>query len=120
MFAGLIPNKELPALYSAVKVFAFPSGRFETQGLVALEALACGLPVVGIKDSAVSEMITEKTGETAINDPEAFASAVVRILKNRDKYNETRKYAEQLSNEKVADKFLTLYKTLIVQKKQKD
>lgn len=118
-FAGFIPHKELPALYSAVKAFVFPSGTFETQGLVALEALACGLPVVGIKHSAVAEVINDKTGEVASNDPQSFAEAVIRVLRNGDKYTGTRKMAEQFSNDKIAQRFLELYERLIELKKQK-
>jgi len=44
VFAGWRKGEELSRYYSASDVFVFPS-RFETFGLVLLEALACGLPV---------------------------------------------------------------------------
>ena len=44
MFAGWKKGEELSRYYSASDVFVFPS-RFETFGLVLLEALACGVPV---------------------------------------------------------------------------
>ncbi|MCC7570400.1 glycosyltransferase [Candidatus Micrarchaeota archaeon] len=113
IFTGFIPSEDLPMLYSTVSAFAFPSGMFETHGLVALEALACGLPVVGIKNSAVAEMINEKTGETANSDPENFAEACIKLLKNVDQYTETRKFAEKFSNEKISKRFLDMYARLI-------
>ena len=108
-FTGFIPHDHLKAIYPACKTFVFPSGPFETHGLVALESLASGLPVVGMKNSAVAEMITPTTGELASNSPESFAEATLKILGNTSHYNGCRKFAEQFSNDKIADKFLEIY-----------
>ncbi len=114
-FAGFIPHHDLPAVYSMVKVFMFPSD-FETHGLTGLEALACGVPVVGLKNSAVAEMINPDTGELALNDPESFAKQVVKTLKNHEQYKGTRAYAIQFSNEKITEQFLMLYRRLVNQR----
>ncbi len=58
---GFLEREELTAFYSAIDVFAFPSP-VETQGLVALESIACGTPVVGAKARALIETI--EPGET--------------------------------------------------------
>jgi len=59
---GFLERHELPMLYSAMDVFVFPSTA-ETQGLVALESMACGTPVVGADALALKETITDgKTG----------------------------------------------------------
>ncbi|MCU4740058.1 glycosyltransferase [Halobacteria archaeon AArc-m2/3/4] len=57
-FLGFLDREELPAFYSALDVFAFPSP-VETQGLVALEANACGTPVVGVDSGALSETVVD-------------------------------------------------------------
>lgn len=57
-FLGFLPREELPAFYSALDVFAFPSP-VETQGIVALEAMACGTPVVGVESGALRETIED-------------------------------------------------------------
>ncbi|WP_276253784.1 glycosyltransferase [Halomontanus rarus] len=57
-FLGFLDREELPAFYSALDVFAFPSP-VETQGLVALEANACGTPVVGVDRGALSETVVD-------------------------------------------------------------
>ncbi|MFB6171489.1 MAG: glycosyltransferase [Haloarculaceae archaeon] len=84
-FLGFLDREELPAFYSALDVFAFPSP-VETQGLVALEANACGTPVVGADSGALAETIDH--GETGYHyptgDPEAFAAAIRRALSNRE------------------------------------
>lgn len=80
-FLGFLDREELPAFYSALDVFAFPSP-VETQGIVALEANACGTPVVGIDSGALEDTVVD--GETGYHyepgDPAGFAAAIERGL----------------------------------------
>src|SRR3990172_5953291 len=46
IFTGFVPDAELPKYYAACDAFV-PASRFETQGLVVLEALGTGKPVAG-------------------------------------------------------------------------
>ena len=55
---GNIPNEELPRIYSSYKAFLLPS-RFEGCGLVALEAMACGTPIVMTAVGAGPDIIRE-------------------------------------------------------------
>lgn len=55
-FTGFVPHEQLPALYQAADLFATGS-TIETQGLVVLEAMACGLPVVGVDALALPEAV---------------------------------------------------------------
>lgn len=84
-FLGFLDREELPELYAALDVFAFPSP-VETQGLVALEAIACGTPVVGVDAGALSETI--ENGETGYHYPpgdvDAFRRMLERALVERD------------------------------------
>lgn len=57
-FLGFLPRDELLAFYSNLDVFVFPS-LAETQGLVALESMACGVPVVGANALALKETIVD-------------------------------------------------------------
>ena len=54
-FAGYAAGEDLPALYSAADVFAFPS-LYEGFGVPVLEAMACGAPVVTSNVSATAEV----------------------------------------------------------------
>lgn len=60
-FLGFLDRKELIEFYSSLDLFIFPSTA-ETQGLVALEAMACGVPVIGANALALKNTI--KDGET--------------------------------------------------------
>jgi len=71
-FLGFLDREEMPAFYSALDVFAFPSP-VETQGLVALEANACGTPVVGVDSGALSETVED--GVTGYHYPRGDVAA---------------------------------------------
>lgn len=84
-FLGFLDREELPAFYSTLDVFAFPSP-VETQGLVALESMACGTPVVGVDAGALSETIEAGTTgyHFAAGDHEDFVGAIEQALAERD------------------------------------
>ena len=83
-FLGTLDDDEVTALYHAADVFVLPStNRAETFGIVQLEAMAGGLPVIctelGTGTSYVNQH--EITGLVIPpNDPEALASAIQRLL----------------------------------------
>lgn len=60
------------------------AGTAETFGLVVLEAMACGRPVVGIRAAAVAELVTDEVGVTAERDDPALFAQAVRDLYDRD------------------------------------
>jgi glycosyltransferase involved in cell wall biosynthesis len=55
-FAGYVPDAELPELYTAARVFAYPS-LYEGFGIPPLEAMACGTPVVASTAGAMPEVL---------------------------------------------------------------
>ena len=88
-FMGFLDREELPAFYSALDVFAFPSP-VETEGLVAQEAFACGTPVVGCDAGALANTITN--GVTGYHypcgDSDAFGRQIERAIDDRDRLRE--------------------------------
>ena len=70
-FAGFLRGEELAAAYASCDVFVMPS-QTETLGLVVLEAMSSGLPVVGARAGGVTELIQDGTGCLFDSDREAI------------------------------------------------
>ena len=78
-FLDVVPEPDLPALYSAATVLAFPS-LYEGFGLPPLEAMACGTPVVVARTSSVPEVVGDAGLYVEPKDDAAFAEALGRVL----------------------------------------
>jgi glycosyltransferase involved in cell wall biosynthesis len=77
---SLINDKELAILYNQAKIVVY-SPYLEPFGLVPLEAMACGTPVVAVKEGGVREtVIHKKTGLLIDRDEELFADAITNII----------------------------------------
>jgi alpha-1,6-mannosyltransferase len=72
-------RSSVAVLLRAADVVLAP-GPVETFGLAALEALACGTPVVASNTSAVAELVEGDAGRSATPEPRAIAEAVVALL----------------------------------------
>ena len=83
-FLGFLPRGDLPGFYAALDAFVFPSP-VETQGLVALEANACGTPVVAVDAGALSNTVDDgATGyHYAHGDVAGCRDAIRRVLDER-------------------------------------
>ena len=86
-FIGAIAQNELPAIYSAADVFVLPSvvsesGEREGLGVVLLEAMACGSPVIGTNTGGIPDIVKhEETGLIALErNPDDLADKILRIL----------------------------------------
>lgn len=80
-FAGQVDHRRLPEFYSAADVLVMPS-HYESFGLVALESLACGTPVVSRAVGVMEQIL--RPGETGCfpvdGSAAAFAESIVRVL----------------------------------------
>jgi glycosyltransferase involved in cell wall biosynthesis len=79
IFAGYIPNGDLPTWYNAADVFVFPS-RYEGFGLPVLEAMACGTPTVTSTASSLPEVAGDAALAVAPDDVDALTEALYRAL----------------------------------------
>jgi len=73
-FAGAFPREQLPDVYASADALVFPSTS-ETQGLVLVEALAVGLPIVAVESDASREVLAG-AGRMASADAEAVAAGL--------------------------------------------
>lgn len=76
-----LPRAQLAPRYRAVDVFVFPSRWEEPFGLVPIEAMACGIPVVATRTGGSAEFLTDGFNCLGFprQDPEALAAAVTRL-----------------------------------------
>ncbi len=79
--AGRVPTEELVRLYRRAALVVVPS-RYEGFGLPAVEAMACGAPVVTTSAGALSEVVETGGGGITVppDDPEALAKAIADLL----------------------------------------
>jgi D-inositol-3-phosphate glycosyltransferase len=84
-FVGAVPHERLPTYYSAANVTVMPSS-YESFGLVAVESLACGTPVVATRVGGLASIIRD--GETGLlvpwRDPALFAERLRRVITDAD------------------------------------
>jgi glycosyltransferase involved in cell wall biosynthesis len=82
---GYIPWPRLVSLYQEASVCVVPS-HYESFGLVALEAMACGVPVVAARAGGLPEIIEDgMTGRLfPAGDAPALANAIASLLRDRD------------------------------------
>lgn len=113
-------NTELNACYRSADVFVF-SSKSETQGLVLLEAMAQGTPVVAIAELGTASILIEGEGAMISSDSKLeFSDKVVRLIEDpelRDSLGKSAKnYALRLWTAGVqAQRMLSFYQTTIEQ-----
>ncbi len=88
-------SQQMAQLYSNAMFLAFAPS-MERLGLVALEAMACGIPVVGVREGGLRETVQEKvTGFLVERDPMQFAAAIQRLIEDAGLRNDLGRQARQ-------------------------
>ena len=86
-FTGFISEEQLPLYYQMADLFVLPTKELEGFGLVTLEAMASGLPVIGTPVGGTKEILTKFNTEFLFDDttPESIATLALEkylIIKN--------------------------------------
>ncbi len=108
-FHGFKPRVELPAIYPRYDCFLTAS-TMETQGLVVLEALASGLPAIGVDAYALPELILHgRNGYLARPfDDEEIAGLAVQVTSDPDQYREFSRKSLEIAAEHDVNRSATL------------
>lgn len=114
-FTGFVDDRWVPSYYACADAVVVPS-KFETQGLVTLEAMACGKPVAGADYLATKEVVRDGVDGFLFDpdDAEDCAEKVVAALKAGAKLRRAaREAAGNYSIGKCTDRLLALYEELV-------
>jgi glycosyltransferase involved in cell wall biosynthesis len=119
-FVGYLSReRELLDCYRAGDLFVF-SSKTETQGLVLLESMALGVPVVSTAHMGTADIVTPQRGaQAAPDDEKVFASMVVQLLDDPQRRAamsaEARAYAATWSATAMAERLAGLYSAVVRQ-----
>lgn len=117
LFVGYLDRAlELPDCYAAADLFAFPS-KTETQGLVLLEAMAMGLPTLGIPAMGAAEILGPRLGAVCASDNASdFGTLMAELLADPPRLAalsiEARNFAGEWAAPERARQLAVLYRTL--------
>ena len=123
VFLGKRDQDKLPYYYSAAELVVMPS-HYESFGMVALEAMACGTPVIASEVGGLAYLV--RNGETGFTipdqEPETLCEKISWLL-NDHHLHETMsrravQYAQDYAWEKIAKQIVDVYKSLLEEKEK--
>ena len=107
-----MPFEKIPQVYRSADIFTYPTVSWESFGIVMLEAMASGLPVVANKDPIRAEIV----GDTGLlvdpTDTKAYAVALRAALK-KDWGDSPHKQAKKFSWDKITQRYEKLFIDLV-------
>lgn len=104
LFVGKIKNSKLPLYINASDVLIVPSTHEEGFGRVILEALSCGVPVIGANRGGIKEVITSKVGRLFDITPANISLQLNDLLRNPIKLKKMRQSARRYARVRFSNK----------------
>lgn len=116
-FEGFVPEERLRLLYGSADIFVFPS-LMEGFGMVLAEAMACGLPIVACRASAIPEVVGEAGVLVEPRSPGAIAEAVLMLIKDEELRARLgreagRRARERFTWDRVAERVIRVYERVM-------
>jgi phosphatidylinositol alpha-mannosyltransferase len=122
VFAGFVPDADLPRYYASADIFCAPNTGNESQGYVLLEAMASGKPVIASNIEGFASVITDGVEGTLVlpRNGAALALALVHLLADselrREMGRRARLRAEQYSWDRIGQRVLSYYERLLYER----
>lgn len=128
IFTGYIEGIDLPKYYNSSNIFVLPSinlnGHTETLGVVLLEAMVCGTPVIGSNVGGIPDIIKDGYNGFLVPEksPKDLADKIVQLLSNEKmaeefSVNGLKTVRERFSWEIVGEKFCDVYEQVFSKKR---
>jgi phosphatidylinositol alpha-mannosyltransferase len=123
LFTGQVPDEDLPRYYQAADVYCAPSTGQESFGIVLLEAMAAGAPIVATTIPGYGEVVTHDREGLLVppKDSESLAGALIHLLADAELRQrlsmEGRRTALRYSWPRVAGEVLDYYEETIHRRK---
>lgn len=118
IFLQYVPHEDLPAIYNASELFAYPSF-YEGFGLPLLEAMQCGVPVITSNTSSLPEIVGERGVMVNPHDIHGLADMMFHLLSDDNFRKENIRYglsrAQMFSWEKCAQQTQEVYNEVYTQ-----
>ena len=120
-FPGEVPDEELQHHYAHCDIFVAPS-RFESFGLIYLEAMMYAKPVIGCRAGGIPEVIED--GATGLlaepGDPETLKAALIRLIEDGDLRHRLgvaarQSFEKNFTAKRMAERSLAFYERVIAQ-----
>ena len=107
VWAGAVPHREMPAFYRQGDLY-LQTSRYESQGMAVLEALACGLPVLGTP----AGLLPQVSAFSPTANPEHLSEQVLTLLAGRGEVARSL-LPDEYSIESASARFLSLYRSCL-------
>ena len=118
-FTGYVTYSDLPRYYKTADIVCFPATGRESQGIVLLEAMSVGKPVIASNIAGYSSVLTDGVEGIAVppRDAEKIAEAILRLNKNKQLRQQMGKRgisrAQQFDWSIIAGKLLGIYNNVL-------
>jgi len=110
-FVGFLTKEQVRNYMKIANIFVLPSD-VETFGVVVIEAMAMGLPVVATASGGPEDIITKETGILVGHNTGSLANGIIELIANYECYDkmQIRSYiVNNFSGETIADKYIEMY-----------
>lgn len=124
VFTGYVKDTDLPAYYRSANVFVLPSinlgGQSEALGVVTLEAMASGTPVIATDVGGVSDIVVDEYNGFLVPEksPQEISNKIIELFSNKDimikfRLNGIKTINEKFSWNSISEEFCDLFHTVV-------